>query len=591
VSLARAAVDAPKPPASEEWDVELGATLSGERFAMPDPGLADTVRPPPLEKPPPVPPIPRPPPSPGVDALMRSSSLPAVTPGSLDFSAGQRSSPSFPVAVGVEALKRSSSSMPAVTLDQHFAGDRFSVPSPTASASGPIVYVPGDVIANKYRLIRVIGQGGMGAIWVARNLALDVDVALKLIRRDRATEEAAKRLLTEARAAARLDHPGIVRVFDFGVTEIGDPYLVMELLNGESLGAVLARKKRLPPGVAVQTLLPVAAALGAAHGKGIIHRDLKPDNIMLVSDESGRIIPKVLDFGIARVLRNDVERHVTIAGEVLGSPDYMSPEQARGEISIDHRTDIWTFAVLLYETIAGKRPFDAPNYNALIAAIITTTPVTTVALGAGDAGLWAVIERGLSKDSAARWQSMRDMGAALATWAVERSVENDISGLSLRNEWLAPRMRPLLTVQTPDMIGAELPSGPLPRAMALTVPEPSGAASREGAEAEWKNLRGGPSRVQWIALAAVLVLGAGALLGRSMLFGDSAPAGASSATPATTETARPSLPPSATPTSAPSATSQTTPPASTGATTKTAPTTTARAPRTKGSQVPKSSKF
>jgi serine/threonine-protein kinase len=631
VSLSRAAVlDAPKPPASDEWDVDLGATLSGERLAMPDPGLADTVRPPPLEKPPPVPPIPRPPPAPtGADALKRSSSaLPAVTPGSFEPSAGRRSSPGFPAPTGVDALKRSSSALPAVTPgsldpsagrrsspnftlprepahegrssapprisspDQPPPADRFSVPSPTASSSGPIIYVPTDVIAGKYRLLRIIGQGGMGAVWIAKNLALEVDVALKLIRRDRATEEASKRLLTEARAAAKLDHPGIVRVFDFGVTEIGDPYLVMELLNGESFGAVLARKKRLAPGVAVQTLLPVAAALAAAHGKGIVHRDLKPDNVMLASDESGKLVPKVLDFGIARVLRDDVERHVTVAGEVLGSPDYMSPEQARGELNIDHRTDVWTFAVLLYETITGKRPFDGPNYNALIAAIITATPQTTLALGAGDAALWAIIERGLTKDSAARWQSMRDMGAALASWAVERGIENDISGLSIRSEWLAPRMRRLLTVQPADTV--ELPEGrPVPRAVQPTVPEPPAQAPREAAEAEWKNLRGGPSRV-WIALAAVAVLGGGALLGRALMSGDEAPAGASSAAPTAAPEAPPSSPQATAPSAAPSAAPQATRPASTSPTTKTTPTTPAvrtGPQRPKAPPVPKNIQF
>jgi serine/threonine-protein kinase len=638
VSLSRAAVlDAPKPPAADEWDVDLGATLSGERLALPDPGLADTVRPPPLEKPPPVPPIPRAPPPPapmgGAEALERSSSaLPAVTPGSLGSSAGRRSSPSFPAAVGLEALKRSSSALPAVTapmpsgsLDPsavrrsspHFPpplepppegrssapprisspafgsdppAERFSAPSPTASSSGPIVYVPTDVIAGKYRLVRIIGQGGMGAVWLARNLALDVDVALKLIRRDRATDEASKRLLTEARAAARLDHPGIVRVFDFGVTEIGDPYLVMELLNGESLGAVLARKKRLAPGIAVQTLLPVAAALAAAHQKGIVHRDLKPDNVMLASDESGKLVPKVLDFGIARVLRDDVERHVTVAGEVLGSPDYMSPEQARGELNIDHRTDVWTFAVLLYETITGKRPFDGPNYNALIAAIITATPQTTLALGAGDAALWAIIERGLSKDSAARWQSMRDMGAALASWAVERAIDNDIAGLSIRNEWLSPRMRRLLTVQPAEP--GELSEKPVPRAVALTVPEPPGQAPRE--EAEWKNLRGGPRRAQWIALAAVVVLAVGALLGRALVSRDEAPAGAASAAPTTAPEAPAAATQAIAPSAAPSAAPQATRPASTSPTTKTTPATpTVRSgpQRTKAPPVPRNIQF
>lgn len=259
------------------------------------------------------------------------------------------------------------SSSPAPTANQEPAEQHPANPSPPK-----MIYAPGTVVAGKYRLERVLGQGGMGAVWVVRNLSLDADFALKLIRRDRATEEAAARLLTEAKAAAKLGHPGIVRVFDFGQTEVGDPYLVMELLTGDSLGALIARKKRLEPAVAVQMLLPVAAALSAAHAKGIVHRDLKPDNILLATEDSSRkLVPKVLDFGIARVLRDDVERHQTMAGEVLGSPDYMSPEQARGQLDVDHRTDIWTFSVLLYESITGKRPFDGHNYNALIASIVS----------------------------------------------------------------------------------------------------------------------------------------------------------------------------------------------------------------------------
>src|SRR5262249_9662448 len=160
-----------------------------------------------------------------------------------------------------------------------------------------------DVIDDKYKLTRIIGRGGMGAVWAAHNIPLDIDVAIKLIRRDRTAPGAADRLLTEARAAARLMHPAIVRVFDFGETSQGDPFIVRELLRGESLSAILRRKKRLSPTVAVQTLLPVAAALASAHGKGIVHRDLKPDNIIVITDENGALVPKIVDFGIAKLLQ------------------------------------------------------------------------------------------------------------------------------------------------------------------------------------------------------------------------------------------------------------------------------------------------
>src|SRR5580692_6500343 len=158
-------------------------------------------------------------------------------------------------------------------------------------------YLAGDIIAQKYRLTRVLGEGGMGAVWLARNLKLDVDVAIKLIRRELATAEASRRLLQEARAAARIGHRSIVRVFDFGETELDDPFIVMEVLSGESLRSLLERKgRRLPATNAVRTLLPIASALCDAHAAGIVHRDLKPENIMLVPDTSGGVVPKLVDF-------------------------------------------------------------------------------------------------------------------------------------------------------------------------------------------------------------------------------------------------------------------------------------------------------
>jgi serine/threonine-protein kinase len=425
-------------------------------------------------------------------------------------------------------------------------------PSSSGPNSGKDGYAAGDVIAGKFRLKSVIGRGGMGSVWLAHNLALDIDVAIKLIRRDRAAPGAAGRLLQEARAAARLRHPVIVRVSDFGETQRGDPFIVMELLHGESLSAIIARKGRLAPAVAVQTLLPVASALVEAHAKGIVHRDLKPDNILLVTDESGSVTPKVVDFGIAKLMYGgDIDRQVTMAGEVLGSPDYMSPEQARGDEDVGEGTDVWAISVLLYEAITGRRPFDGPNYNALIAAILTTNPMPASEYCECDGDLWSIIARGLEKDDAARWPTMRDLGTALATWAVERGIEDDLTGTSIAKQWIIGKSRRLFTVfpdgeplppypspsrpsieSSPPMMGgrpstpdrASAPDrisipprpsfGPLPPISAppsFPGPGPGAGAGRSSFPSVADNWVAPPfrkSRTPWLVLAVVLVLGA-----------------------------------------------------------------------------------
>jgi serine/threonine protein kinase len=242
----------------------------------------------------------------------------------------------------------------------------------------------------------------------------------------------------EAHAAARLGHPAMVRVFDFGWTSRADPFLVMELVQGESLGSMLRRELRLPAIQAVQLLLPLADGLRSAHDKGIVHRDVKPDNILIARDEFGRQQPKLLDFGIAKVdqtLANE-DRKLTQEGVALGSPEYMSPEQASGREDIDHRSDVWALCVVLYESITGKMPFDRPNYNALMQAIIHDGALPTTEFSAGDADLWRVIERGLQKNPENRWASMTELGEALALWLYEHGVKEDISANSLRAVWL-----------------------------------------------------------------------------------------------------------------------------------------------------------
>ena len=371
---------------------------------------------------------------------------------------------------------------------------------------------PGSIVAGRYLLERAIGRGGMGMVWVGRDLTLDIDVAIKLIRHDRAAPEARGRLLQEARAAARIGHPSIVRVFDFGESIEGDPFIVMELLHGESLSGVLQRRQRLAPLVAVSTLLPVASALVAAHSKGIVHRDLKPDNLLLVSTEAGALVPKLLDFGIARLLDADPERRFTLAGEVLGSPDYMSPEQARGEIDVGAATDIWAFSVLLYEAITGKRPFNGINYNALILAIITATPTPTTELAAGDGELWSILARGLEKDATARWPSMRELGVALAFWASERGLREDVAGSSLSSHWLAGTRRHVPSVYPPDSRRAAAtasspPSGPL-TSPAIIASLPPAAAAPYLAEEVMTLPPFVPRRRPWLVLGVTLALAA-----------------------------------------------------------------------------------
>jgi serine/threonine-protein kinase len=300
------------------------------------------------------------------------------------------------------------------------------------------IYGPGVLIAGKYRLDNMLGEGGMGSVWAARNVALDSAVAIKLIRGEDNREDMGLRLLQEARAAAKLGHPAIVRVFDIGKTERGDPFIVMELLEGESLGARLHREWRLSAVEAVRLLLPIADALRAAHSKGIVHRDIKPDNVFLVAD--GAVIqPKLVDFGIAKLEQRELSTHQTERGLVVGSPEYMSPEQARGEEAIDHRSDIWSFCVLLYQAVSGVAPFAGANYNALLRAIVEEKPASMIERAAGDAELSSVIEVGMAKQREGRWRSIDELGVALASWLVRQGVFEDAAGGSLDARWLGRR--------------------------------------------------------------------------------------------------------------------------------------------------------
>jgi serine/threonine-protein kinase len=287
------------------------------------------------------------------------------------------------------------------------------------------------VLSGKYRLDALLGEGAMGAVWRATNLLLGSPVAIKLIRADLNGGEFRERLQLEARAVAGLGHPSIVRVFDIGQTGEGDPFIVMELLRGGTLTQMLDDGP-LSAVRAVQIILPVVDALATTHAEGIVHRDLKPDNLLIAS-EAGHVLPKIVDFGIAK--RSGAGRDLADGGGLVGSPEYMSPEQANGREDVDYRTDIWSICVVLYEAVARRMPFNGATTVALLRAIIEDEPVPLGELVPGDEQLWEILRTGLAKDRLARQSSMSELGRALAAWLLARGVTEDICGTSVEPKW------------------------------------------------------------------------------------------------------------------------------------------------------------
>jgi eukaryotic-like serine/threonine-protein kinase len=311
------------------------------------------------------------------------------------------------------------------------------------------------VIAGKYRLEGVLSEGGMGSVWRAFNLQLEVPVAIKLLRADLSGEELGERLRVEARAAAKLVHPSIIRIFDIGDSEAGEPFIVMELLTGQSLGELLARGP-LPAVNAVQLLLPIAEALSLAHSRGVVHRDLKPDNIFLAS-EGDALQPKLLDFGIAKVTSTAATGRgvLTQTGTLLGSPDYMAPEQAYGQSDIDERCDIWAFCVVLYEAIAGVTPFSSSSVQSTLRRVVQDEPPPLDELAGVDATLASLVQRGMSKDRDQRPSSIFELGEQLATWLAVQGVYEDVTGTSLETKWLGRSSDTLLMTSSRAMSGPQ----------------------------------------------------------------------------------------------------------------------------------------
>ena len=230
----------------------------------------------------------------------------------------------------------------------------------------------GDLIQSRYRLQRLLGSGASGSVWAARNELIDRDVALKIMRPDVAEDAVAlQRFFNEAKASGRVRSQSIVEILDLGQAEDGSPFLVFELLEGEALDERLRREGTIAPETLLELMSGVARALELAHAQGIIHRDLKPANIHITKGINGQPIAKVLDFGISKIFDTGHNFTLTRTGTVVGSPAYMSPEQAAGREDIDGRADIWSLGVVMYEALTGTLPHQAANYNQLMVRILT----------------------------------------------------------------------------------------------------------------------------------------------------------------------------------------------------------------------------
>jgi eukaryotic-like serine/threonine-protein kinase len=276
----------------------------------------------------------------------------------------------------------------------------------------------GQVIAGKYRLERLIGRGGMGEVYEARHVVVGRRFALKLLHPHLAQgSSAVSRFLREARAAGSLENPHIAAVVDFATTTDGVPFLVMEYLEGISVGQLLANEGALPVPRAVGLLLQLCRGLEAAHRAGIVHRDLKPDNLFVVENHDGTELLKILDFGIAKLV-DEPTAQLTHSGAVLGTAFYMAPEQARGEKQIDFRVDIYALGVIAFELLSAQKPHPGDGYNAILAHILTQPAESLAGLRPGlPAGLVALVEEAMAFAPARRPSSVAIWAESLAAFS------------------------------------------------------------------------------------------------------------------------------------------------------------------------------
>ncbi|MBM4357549.1 MAG: protein kinase [Deltaproteobacteria bacterium] len=370
----------------------------------------------------------------------------------------------------------------------------------------------GQRIGERYVLDRLLGEGGMGAVWSAHHEVTGKGVALKFLKGS-GTEER-RRFVQEARVAAAIRHPNVTEVHDVLELDGGRPVMVMDLLEGTPLSDVLVHRGAIPVDELMPIALQVLAGLGAAHAVGVVHRDMKPDNIFLARSASGELTVKVLDFGIAKLTAlAGAIRHtnaMTQTGSVLGTPHYMAPEQVYGEKELDHRADFWSLGVVLYECLTGKCPIEGANIGQLFKAICQHNfPPLAERMPSLDRGLATLVDTMMAAQPEARPESARDIAAVIARrtglplpaiaeprWSPEarRLSQSPLAAFATTERHRAPlasRSRAVLALATASLaavgllvwrVNAEGDAGAVPRGVAgAPTGEPSSAADSLGA--------------------------------------------------------------------------------------------------------------
>ena len=359
----------------------------------------------------------------------------------------------------------------------------------------------GTLVDGKYVIQRALGRGGTGTVYEARHTTIGHRVALKIVNADRAQRpETLARFQREAQICGAIRHPNVGQIYDVG-THDGQPYMVLELHEGRSLADVLD-ESILPIPAVLQITLQVLSALGAVHEASVVHRDVKPDNAMLVRALNGDIVVKLVDFGISKLVTADIrERTLTREGSILGSPDYMAPEQLRGQ-DVDARTDLYAVGVLLYEAVTGRTPFDAENLSDLMVAILRDPVVPPIELRTDcPPELDALIMKALSREPDDRFQSAAEMA---------RQLEQIRSTLRYTPGAAIPELRksmPLRSDRATKMRRGRKRSAP---PVATTQADPPSTSVSISADVVQPQAAASPSQqrpaILWLAVAAVVVL-------------------------------------------------------------------------------------
>jgi eukaryotic-like serine/threonine-protein kinase len=376
-------------------------------------------------------------------------------------------------------------------------------------------FKPGDLIAGKYEIIKLIGTGGMGYVVSALHVELGEVVALKFLRPEALQiEELVERFAREARAAAKIRSEHVARVFDVGVLPDGVPFIVMEHLAGQDLAELLQARGPLPIKVAVEYVMQACEALAAAHAAGVIHRDIKPENLFLTTHAQGLDFIKILDFGISKVALAPGKRGFVRTMLPLGSPVYMSPEQIRSSEQVDARTDIWSLGCVLFELLTGTVAFNEPTLMQLSAAILEHDPVPLrELLPEAPEELEAVVLRCLEKDADKRYGNIAELAIALYPFAPRRSrISAERCYHALKNAGVDCPEFEIQSVFPPSLTDMPAVSSAAPRTHTspkLRPGTPPPVSVAEVSAAEMATLR--PSnKYKFAGLAALVVLAAAA---------------------------------------------------------------------------------